>query len=160
MRHCLPGSLLSAGTPFGCVICFLRSCLKSVNQLLEVRVIPLFNPEVLQFRGLIFAVHWSVAILLTIAASMILSILRLLTIIPVLGSSSSVVYPSRSNSFSNGNLSYCFDYIYTPSLHFRWPLGASCGACVSPRLFPSSRILPFLRFRLFSLIHGRWFGRD
>ena len=57
--------------------------------------------------------NWSIAILNNCFFYDI-PILSLLTIIPVLGSSSSVVLPNRSNRFSNEILSYCsWLYLYS-----------------------------------------------
>ena len=130
MRRCLPGSLFSAGTPFGCVE-FSLPRLKSVNQLLEVRVLLLFNSEVLQSRDLIFFVqtysasvndHQSWAALLQ------------------------QFFPSWSNSFSNRNFSYCsWLYLYSIS---PFPLTFGCfirGLCLSETfpLLENSAISPF-----------------
>ena len=133
--------------------------LKSVNQLLEVRVLSLFNSEVLQSRGLIFVIQTYSQLI----NSNILNNCFLYDIFHTASVNDHQSWAALLQQFSQVDravspmeLSHiALDFIYTPSLHFRWPLGASYGACVSPRLFLSSRTLPFLRFRLFSLIHGR-----
>ena len=122
-------AFFSAGTPFGCVEFFLPR-LKSVNQLLEVRVLLLFNSEVLQSRDLIFFVQ-------TYSASV--------NYHQSWAAPLQQFFPSWSNSFSNRNFSYCsWLYLYSIS---PFPLTFGCfirGLCLSETflLLENSAISP------------------
>ena len=92
VRLCLPGNLLSAGTPLGCVefVFFVLVSSLSIRYLrrgLSCCLILSFSNYAAFSSSYRLIPHWSVAILFTIAFFTMLFVLRPCMIIPALGNS-------------------------------------------------------------------------